>query len=631
MTSVVVGSLKTFFVIIFITSVTPEMSYTQTKTTTQNQTIFPKYSKLTFSQDLNIFEWFYSLGYEKSLANRVNFKLREEFRSTLQSISSNDRWKDNQNLTFSLGYPLFKSVTMNADFYSHLLSDALAGFDNDVKFYAAGSRIELKPNPKLVISPKVSSKWQSQLEQNDHGIGYGIEAQANEIWFHRYRHDLFLSGEQDYFPQRQNQDVTVRYRIEKQFYQSTADTLLLFYNRLRRDNFDLDATGVFVRNLTHAERGIENRMSYRLYEDATLFLINSISSNSFSVYNLKPDTTEVRRNDASFESKHSINLNLRQPHWFSNLGWSFRARSRDDKRESEVFVDPFNNPLPPLGFDTDELYVSLDLRGGVKVTARDSIGWFLSSSKFQYDTSDSTNPNNYDQLRWQLSFSHAHRFHRDLQLVWRTSAFLNHFVYISSKFSGSNNWERVFQITPTIIYQPSDKLSVRQGFTVRAKYQTYDFDDPQTSNRNIVNRQFIVSNNSNWSITERTGVELSVNLELAEQGKIFYALWRQSLALSWQNQEVLLLFRRKFGSTLRVACGGNFFHQIRWNHQLSREATPVKRVRDKHTSVGPRFEVSYRPSDSLEFIFWGNIKLVYSSRTETQHINNFDINLNWFF
>lgn len=615
---------------------TPAMSYTQAKITSETQTIFPKYSRLAFSQDLNIFQWFYSLGYEKSLANRINFKLKEVFRTTLQSISSNDLWKDNQNLEFSLGYPLLKSVTVNADFYSHLQSDALAGFNNDVKFYAAATRVELKPNPKLVISPKVSSNWQSQVEQNDQGVGYGIEAQANEIWFHRYRHDFFFSGEQDYFPQRQNQDINVRYRIEKQFYQSTADTLLLFYNRLRRDNFDIafDTTRtphVFVRNLIQAERGIENRLSYRLSEDATLFLINSISSNSFSVRNLKPDTTEVQRNDAGFESKHSVNLNFRQRHWFSNLGWSYRARSRDDKRETVIFVDPFNNPLPALGFDTDELFVSLDLRGGWKVTARDSLGWFLSSSKFQYDTSDSTNPNNHDQLRWQLSFSHAHRFHHDLQLLWRATTFLNHFVYISSKFSGSNNWERVFQLTPMIIYQPSEKLSVRQGFTVRAKYRTYDFDDPQTSNRNIVNRQFIVSNNSTWSITERTGVELSGNLELAEQGKIFYDLWRQSLAISWQNQEVLLLFRHKFGSTIRVACGGNFFHQIRWNHQLSREGTPVKRIRDKHTSVGPRFEVSYRPSDSLEFNFWGNIKRVYSSRTETQHINNFDINLNWFF
>ena len=56
-----------------------------------------------------------------------------------------------------------------------------------------------------------------------------------------------------------------------------------------------------------------------------------------------------------------------------------------------------------------------------------------------------------------------------------------------------------------------------------------------------------------------------------------------------------------------------------------------KRLKGKHTNLGPVLEISYRPSDNLEVAFLGNTQIVYSSRRPTEHINNFDVNLNWFF
>ncbi len=625
------------FIFSLIVIIVPGSAFAQIRQKSQQIPTYPRYSKLDFSQDLNIFEWLYLFNYQKRLKSGLEFKITEEYRSTLQSIASNDRWKDSQKFSFSLTYPVIKNLFLNTDIFSHILFDPLAGFDNDVMFQSGSAKLTYQPNSNISLSPKISSKWQTQLEQSDHGISYGLGGQLNNLVHEKYEHNLSISGERDIFPQRINEDLNIRYNIKRQFHSSTADTLIVFFDRIRRDSFASDAirasdtASIFIRNLTQSNRGIENHLSYGIDSNTTLYVKNSISATSFKVNNVTEDEVKLNKNDAGFESNHSVNLVLQQPQWFGNIIWSFRSRSRDDLRQSKTDTDPLNTLHPSLGFDTDEVHVNLGLQAGLNVSVNDSIGFYSSVSNFQYETSDTTYPNDHDQLRWRVTLSHAHNFGQTLKLIWRGSAFLNHFVYISSKFSSNNNWERVFQLTPVIIYQPSQHFTFRQSFTVRAKYQTYDFDDSETSNRNTVNRQFVLANNTKYSFTTNTWLELGLYMELAEQGKLFYHLWRQRLALSWRNQEIQLLFRHKVGTNFVIASGGKLFHQIRWNYKLNSEGVLEKFVKDKHTNLGPLLEMSYRPSSRLEVLFLGNIQVVNSSRRETEYINSFDVNLNWFF
>lgn len=597
----------------------------------QQKAFFQNYSKLNFTQELNIYDWLYNLNYETRLSNRWHLKITEQFQTTLQRIVTKDLWKDRQDFRLILGYPVNKRLSIDSEFYSHVLSDPFAGFDNDIIFHSGTFRAKYQVTPTISISPQVSSKWQTQLEQSDSGIGFGLDARLDEINLHGYRSDLWLLGEQDIFPQRKNENLKLRYRIQRRFYESTADTVVVIFDRLRRDSFDADAAGVFVRKLTQTRRGIENRLSYRLSPFSHLYLRNAITSTSFIISNLRDAAAEVGKDDSGFESRHSVSINVQKPTWFGNLSWNFRSRSRDDRRPRDVIVDPFRSRHPSLGFDTDEVLVNLGLSAGMKISSSDSLGIYSSVSRFQFDTSDTTNPNDHDQLKWQFTVSHTHDFGSTLRLVWRANVFLNHFVFISSNISAGNNWERVFQLVPVVIYKPSNRFTFRQSFTVRAKYQTFDFDDPITSNRNTVNRQFSMSNSTNIALTARSWLEMDVNVEMAEQGKLFYSLWRQRLALSWRNQEVELLFRHRFSPNLVLSAGGSLFHQIRWNHRVVPDSGLKKTVRDKHTNFGPLVQVSYQPSSRVQFLFSGNIQVVNASRRDTEYINNFDVNLNWLF
>ncbi|MFQ5676977.1 MAG: hypothetical protein ACE5G1_13860 [bacterium] len=437
---------------------------------------------------------------------------------------------------------------------------------------------------------------------------------------------MFSWASRIFFPRRRNEDIKLSYSIERQFYESTADTLIIIFDRLRRDSFGADST-IFVRNLTQSQKGFENRLSYRVAPDAIFYLKNSVSATTFTVNNLRDNRNDLRKDDSGFESEHSAKLSINKPKWFADSEWTFRSRSREDNKPTPSPFDPFAS----VGFNSDNVLTSLSLRGGRRLDANDSLGLSASVIKFRYSTSDTVIANDHDQLKLQFTIGHTHRFSPQLWLTWHGSAFLNHFVFISGKHSAGNNWERFIQLTPEVFYQPSQNFSFRQSVTVRAKYQTYDFDDPETSLRNSVNRQFIISHQSNFAISSSGSVELNLNLELAEQGRFFINAWRQRLGLSWRNQQVHATFRQRLGQLLTVSPGINYFQQIRWEHRVNSEGRLEKSVRGKHTNIGPALGVIYHPNSSMEVLFFGNIDLVSSSGRNTEQIKNFNLTLNWFF
>lgn len=587
-------------------------------------------SKLNFKQQINIYQWSYNLDFQKRLSDKLKVTADAGIRTTLQSIASNDLWKDNQNATIRLNYKLSDNLVIQPSLHSYVLSDQLSGFDNDIELYSATARFVYQPHPRVTLTPEIGSKWQTQVKRNDQGLHFGLDAAVDDIAFGGYRSTLTVAGGEDVFPERRNEDLKLRYEISREFEPGTVDTLILVYDRLRKESFDADGSGVFIRNLSQTNQGIENHLSYAIASNTRLFLRNSFVVSTFEVNHLRDAVDDLRKDDTNFISEHSASLMVRKSRWVGHFSWNYRLRSRQDQRAEDTSPDPFGRHAT-LGFDTDDVLTGLRLNSGLALGQRDSLGINASVQKFRYETSDTTNPNDHDQLKWQLTLSHQHRFSPELNFRWRASAFLNHFVFISSRFSSGNNWERTFQLHPEITYRPSGGFGFRQGFIVRAKYQTFDFDNPATSNRNIVNRQFILTHSSYLNLTPRDRLELEFDLELAEQGRLFFDQWQQTLALSWRNHDIRVSWRHHFTPSFSIKPGASFFQQKRWNHRPDSDGNFGRSVRDTHTNFGPVLELTYYPRPSLEFRFFGNIQTVSSSRRRTDHINNFDLYLNWSF
>jgi hypothetical protein len=593
------------------------------------QSLFPLDTRLSFRQELNIYEWAYALDFRKALSKRLSIDVTERFQSTLQTIQTRDLWKDSQAVTMGFKYTLSSQFSLEPYFVSRILNDELAGFDNDVRYNSANAKLGFQVSPHLRVAPEIAGKWQTQLQRSDHGLGYALTADLVGWHVEGSQNDLSFYGMYDSFGLRKNGDLNLQYKLQRQFYEATADTLVIFFDRLRRDSFDLDGDSLFVRNLTQSRRGLRNALSYRLGSHATFYMRNRLATSSFQINHNYDTRKEQRKDDQGFESDNRLGIAVNIARWFNTLSYTYRYQTRDDLRD-DTTPDPFSKH-PSVGFDTKDILVGIELRSRYHAGSADSLGLYTSVSKFEYTTTDSVNRNDHDQIRWQTTFAYRHRFSPVLSLVCRASAFLSHFVFVDRKLSSNNNWERVIQLVPEIIYHPSANFYSRQIFVVRSKYQTFDFDEAATSNRNITNRYFIFANQTKFAVFNHAWMDVTLDLELAEQGRLFIGEWKQTLALSWRNYEVQAFYRYRLTPNLVISPGGHFYRQVRWQHQVNAEGQASKTVESRHTNFGPVIEISYRPSPALQFVFYGNIQRVKSSQRSADNIHIFDVNLNWYF
>ena len=233
---------------------------------------FPLDTRLKFRQELNIYEWAYALDFKKALNNRFSVDINEAFRSTLQTIQSRDLWKDNQTLYMGFKYDFSSRLALEPYFRSSVLNDELSGFDNDIRFHSGNLKLGYQVTQNLRVSPEIAGKWQTQMQRSDQGFGFALTADLMGLNVEGYRNDLTFYGMRDTFPERRNGDLNLEYTVQKQFYEATADTLTIVFERLRRDSYDSDINGLFVRNLVQSRRGFRNALSYRIASNTTFFI-----------------------------------------------------------------------------------------------------------------------------------------------------------------------------------------------------------------------------------------------------------------------------------------------------------------------------------------------------------------------
>lgn len=603
-------------------------------------------TSLSFSQELNIYSWQYRFFYGRNINKTLYFRLNESFNSSVQETFSKKLWKDEQFLNIGLNHLFSKHWSAAYSLNSTIFSDKLANFDNDVALHSATAKFSYAPHSKINLFFGNVLKMQSQLSQKDHGVGFSVGGSADELDLNGFRNTLALTNSQNYFPERTNSDFQLTYRASRQFSELTADTLILFNNRLVRESYDsfvapdtiinqfssdtliAKRTDFSIRQLRQIKRGVENRLSYPLGRNTIFHMKNGVSSNIYQVSN---DASPLKqRDDFGFESGNAIAIAYRSDSSRVLFNWHYRYRARDDNRPREVKPDPFGR-FPSVGFNTEDALTGMALLAGKWLSHSDSLGLYVSLNKFQFKTTDVVNPNDHDQLKWQATFSHTHLFSQALKIKWELSSYLKHFVFISRKYSGDNNWNRSLRLSPEIVYRPGSFFFFRQKFSVNAKYQTFDFDDEATSRRNLVNRQFMMHTSLFLTVSPNRRIETDFILELAEQGKLFYNSWKQTLSFSWRNIEIQAMLRQFIGNSMKVGCGASVFDRTRWQYYNTSDGSLKKSVMATHINWGPKFEMIYQAARRLDLVLLGRVQFINSSRSQANSIRNINLNINWLF
>ncbi len=244
---------------------------------------------------------------------------------------------------------------------------------------------------------------------------------------------------------------------------------------------------------------------------------------------------------------------------------------------------------------------TLGLAASTILGQKDLLNLSGSASILRYDTPDSLNTDDRDELLLLVSVEETHRFSDALSLSVLADAALSHLVYLSRFQSANNAWNRIIRLKPAVTFVPARWLVSRTTGEVMANYTVYDFEDQVQSVRSFSFRQVT------W--TDSTWIRIGRSIEALFQGSV--RLYERGI-LQWREfrerperyfVEQSYWPRVSVGVTdhLLVGIGYRYFSQTRYRYEGKQRSFEGRLI-----SAGPTVNVSWRgvKGGRVEFEGW---------------------------
>ncbi len=587
-------------------------------------------SQIRFKQEFNTYIWNYNFNTFKIVKDRWHFLFAEKFSSSLLNLShNNDKWKDDQNLNVKLGYFLLPSLTIQSQLASVVFLDKQSGFNNDIRTHQGNIGIEYTPLPNTRIFSQIGPKWDNRFGQNDQGYNYNFEISAKNFQWEKYENSLdFLLGK-DQFSQRQNHDLNLQYNVSREFVPGTTDSLQVVTSNQRRDNYTSN-TGD-IESLMENIKGVNNVLLYKLSKNMDMRLNNGMYFKDVEILSSYQDVEQKRRKRSDQRFSHDLLLVMKRTKVKGLMQFSYWSQKQVydiDLGKSNVPFSRRTAFVTPNNESNRFMFVS---GLSANVTNNDSLYSYISISRFQYDTPDTNNFDDRDELRINSRFIAFHKLSPVLNFEVQASVNLYHMVYIFGERSADNNWNRIFLLRPIIHFYPDERFNLKQSFEVLANYVDYDFVDKSVLTKSFVFRKFSVDDSLQYSITPRTTLLFDFRLQLEENGQLSWGEWTEKVLLSRSNQWLHFFVNYQPYKYFRIAPGYSYYIRQEWHHNTNQTGIEKKEKTGSYTSQGPVLRLYYVPSKKIKIIFDAIRYKVNPPDQREYFINNIELMLNWTF
>ncbi|MDZ7723144.1 MAG: hypothetical protein U5R06_10150 [candidate division KSB1 bacterium] len=519
--------------------------------------VFP-HSRHTLSlgmqQEFNTYLWNIGLDYSKKVNSRLGFHITETFRSSmLQSSRNQNKWKDDQTLTFGLQYGLGSDWMLVSDLSSVLYTDNQSGFNNDVRTHRTRMGLVYDPGRYFRGYATAGPKWDNKLKHDDKGATYAVRLEGKNLNWQEYNNDLAFSIQEERYKTRRNRDLNVNYLVGRQFSDFASDSLTVFVNQERHDNYV--TLNQDIESQRQYERGLENDLFYRISELADLRVNTAFTTRDVEVKQFGETLESRSRKRTDQRLANDVTLRLDHPWLKGHFTLSHYLQEQRYDLNIEKQDHPFSQRTAFITPDNKSSRIRLNSRLDAAFSPKDTLETVLSISKYQYDTPDEENFDDRDELRINSRLLYSHVFNELFAIDLLASVNLYHMVYIFGERSADNNWNRILRLKPSLRWKPFPSLVFHQSFEVLSNYVDYDFEDKTPATRSFVFRKFAVEDSLLWKIFPHTSLSLDYRLQLEENGQLFWKDWTEKILVTRRKQWLHFYLKYKKLGYIHIAPG----------------------------------------------------------------------------
>lgn len=569
--------------------------------------------------------------------SRSRIQLNQKFTSSLLKLGQDNRqWKDNQSINIKFTYALMSGLYLKSNLSSLFFSDQQTSFANDLNVLTANVGGEylrkLKtPNSYFQLAPFLGIKSDRRYDFTDKGMTYAMDFNLNEFEYEESQNSLRFSFQQEMLGVRRNHNTYFNYQIQKEFQEETADTLSILIDQKSRDYYVSDVGE--IERLNEASTILRNKLKYHISDNLNFHLLNELRNRQVEASQFTLDSTETRdtrkHTDFKFDNRAWFRFESERIKGLFNI--SYWSQEQIFESPSLVKALPTSRRLAFVAPDNQSHFFALGSSFGWQIFNSDSLAIGTTISRLKYDTPDTSNFDDRDEVRFDVNLREVHIFNSALRIYLDAIVSLYHLAYIYGERSADNTWNRIFRLSPGIRYQMFDNLRLIQDFEVLANYVDYDFEVDANEIRSFIYRKFASETNLNWQISAQNMISLSYQLEFEENGKLYWDRWSERPLLSRKNTRFRMNYSFFPKPRFLISPGINIYTRDEWNFYFNQDNQLKTKKKSDFLTMGPILNIIYNPHPKYRLSCTMMRNAISGNQAKRYYINQIDINLNYNF
>jgi hypothetical protein len=595
-----------------------------------------RFSSITFDKLLTTYRWNGLLHYTNRFGP-LSLKVNERFTSSYIRIDKG-LIRDEQVLGLSVRYDLAERWKAVTEVSSYVLSDNKSIGIGNASSHGVYGGLGFLPQQNILIEPLIGFRIDNQIDQYDRGVSYLLRGSATDLDYYGYSTNVLGRFQYDKLDPRTLSSDSAIITVRKNFFGQTRNALQFRYLRNSRDFYFAADSGVrrqfnILQNIeTRAERtfGIGDSLDYAIGDRGLLTFNGNIISrliNRETRYRTSADNrlaTEIH--ELRIEGSAQATLYIGK-----SLDGSFRLYYQERNEQHKIIDDPdldrlknINN-LAAVEEQKNNQSHRTSLSSGIhfRPSKSDTLIFSGSGTLLRYDTPSLGNLDDRDELWYVLNITTLHKINRYLHVTFSADANLTHLVYLSSRRSADNTWNRILRISPRVVYSPTSGMTTMNRFEVLANYTVYDFEYLSSSTRSFSFRQFAFIDSTTIELTQKLAFEWFNHLKLYERGDLRWDAFSERPVAAFEDKTFSGTLVYSINYRLLFSVGIRYFNQLRFGYSGS-----TRYIERSFRSIGPTTAIRWNVSNTTEFLLNGWFEHQSMSDQPNSRYANMSMSLN---
>jgi hypothetical protein len=511
-----------------------------------------------FDRTLSTYLWTNTTLFASRIG-KDSLRVEESFRSTLTKFDmQNIRDENNLKLFASRQVNSVLSAVVQAS--SFLLSDSRDLLTNQALTGSLLAGVSYSPLPELELVPLIGGRYDRQLSEADKGLSYAVTARLNHIDWPTFDVQAFGTAAADFINPRLNESRSASVSLLKTFPNTSTIGVALSYENLRRDFYftaDKDVQQFFgvsnnIEQRTENKFSILTTLNYQTqsgFSGGVQLSLREKAVAARTAYKppLQAQSSDVLIYDTDVSEQElaaSFNAAYRKATAGTSVSFSYLGRDeehslanpasyRSDQAVQQAELESRKSNITTIAVLSDSSY--LNFFSGSTLCNRVLLAGSI--HHLSYDTPDTTNTDDHDELTFLVTLSDEHYFTEHFSAKLSAFAILTHTVYIFADQSGNNAWNRVIRLQPSTRFSVPDWLDNYAQIEVLANFTAYDY-DTGSGTRSFSFRQFALLDSSKIFLSSVLTLNIVYEQRLYEQAELNWQAFSER-PLSFYNERTM--------------------------------------------------------------------------------------------